>query len=315
LSADLASLRSEPRSSLAYIGSSCLNHCMQNHIVIGNGNLGQDLKLELEKRGHRVLLVSNSTGFNWPRHSFNEQVERRYGLKKSLTTAVWCAVGSGSVERAEINYEYALQMNVMLPLHLMDVLNEDTRLILFTSDYAMTSVDHIRSLYALSKKHMEDMVHLSRRGNTRMYRVGSLYGNHKPVETFPGKVMSNARKLNHGQRLNVPMNPCHPTPTDWLAKQLVDHQDRIWMGSAVCDVFPRGLPMLADWAGDVIGHHLVQLVDKDPKRPSDYPYSLNNTRGPEDFGGGNVNPDGWQHLWLDRAEEFKKSAQSFLIEK
>lgn len=278
---------------------------MQNHIVIGAGNLGQDLKLELERKGHRVLLISQSNGFRWPSHSFVYQFDKELGLDRSEIHTVWCAVGSGSVKEAKENYQHAIDINLALPLHLMKTLDVKTKIVLFTSDYAMKSVDHIRSLYALSKAHMEEMVHLHRRPNVMIYRVGSLYGTHKPLQTFPGKIIFNHKDFGFRDKVRLPKNPCHPTPTDWLAEQIVAHQDRKWINSAPCEVFPRDIPNLSEWAGAIIGNHLVhEINDYDPERPREFPWESNQTIG-------NLSENqSWKILWNDRKESMMKAIRN-----
>lgn len=197
---------------------------MGRHVIIGRGNLGLDLQAALQKEGHEVTLLTASGGFRCP-----ESIPDVVALQPNY---VWVTAGHGSVEQVKRDFPGAMNTHVALPVALMNALPASCKLGLFSTDYVADEKNPSnpfyinpapRSLYAYTKAWMEQVVRGSRRGNTTIFRVGSLYGNHIPEKTFPGKL-----KVNFPTPclVELPINMVCPTPTHWIAEVIAERM--IW---------------------------------------------------------------------------------------
>lgn len=265
---------------------------MSRHIVLGSGNLGLDLAEEIIRRGDTVEIISRSNGFNYP---------------TTLPTArlcsasyVWCTVGAGSVEAAKQDFTRQIDLHLRLPVELAQKLPEDVTLICFSSDYVSEIAMDPRSLYAHGKRFMEIALDQTRRKKLRVYRVGSLYGVHKPWETFPGKIYASHLK---GQ-VRVNRNPCRPTPTAWLAKELLEdlnNRQHPW----TIQMAPGVVTDHYEWSKAILPGEILEESKPDHERPLRL----------EEVGYGDNRPT-WDRLWSEYGppvmEALKREAPSRL---
>lgn len=230
---------------------------MARHVVLGRGNLGTDLDLALRKAGHEVFTPSVGS------YRYPGQLPVGHLMDADF---VWCAIGAGSVEAAKEDFRPFLDLHVRLPMELAQHLPEKARLILFSTDYCSEPGFMDRSLYSLSKRMMEHSMILSKRENVRVYRIGSLYGSHRPDRTLPGKL---ARRLEIDHRvIELPVNRCRPTSTQWLAEKLVAHQEE-HMGHLITTAAPMGVTTVLDWAKEMFPDRANQFQSRgiDESRP------------------------------------------------
>jgi hypothetical protein len=226
------------------------------HVIIGNGNLGNALGVELLKRGHTIKVFSTSNGWRYP-----ASLDPIYD---ELPDHVWVTVGAGSVEQAKGNFGPFADLHLKLPTELAQKLNNGVVLHTFSTDYAANKND-IQSLYALSKDVMETALILINKPRTNIYRIGSLYGTHKPQKCFPYKLKKNSLK----NEITLPLNVIVPTPTDWLAKTLLNNLEKI------CDdtttkfytVAPKESTTVAEWGSLILEREILGNV-MDNSRPS-----------------------------------------------
>ncbi len=227
------------------------------HIILGAGNLGIDLELELNRKGHETQMFSRSTGWDHTKDA----------LPAALRTAdaVWCAIGFGSVRECKADFLGALESHVHLPMRLMERLPEETRLFLFSSDYVADFPP--KSLYQCSKGAMEEAAIVINRPRTGVIRVASLYGEHLPEKTFPGKLR---RAYPEPCAVDLPDNSVTPTPTGWLAEMLVKYQDAFetHTGSMIQSLAPEGPMHLMEFGALVLGEG-YEFFNRgyDPERP------------------------------------------------
>lgn len=235
---------------------------MAKHLVLGNGNLGQDLAEAIIRQNDSVEILSRSNGFEYPLSlPTSRLIQANY---------VWCTVGAGSVESAKEDFRRHLDLHVRLPVELSQRLPEDTRLILFSTDYLDEEGYGPRSLYALSKQMMEKALHMSGRKNYRIYRVGSLYGSHKPEECFPGKLM---KRFREAQPIELPKNSCRPTPTKWLAQEVLDHQRETVPKFMIPEwtIAPQGKTTVHEWGSLILKDCDIPVKPFDTERPCALP--------------------------------------------
>ena len=179
------------------------------HLIIGGGNLGIDLHLALTNAGYEADIYTAKSGFGYPKNTVRE-------LPLELAKWVWVTVGAGSVGEAKKSFLPFIDLHLRLIADLRENLTPDVNLVCFSSDYA---VGEPQSLYALSKKMMEDYVNKLPLKNTWVVRVGSLYGTHKPDTCFPSKIRRNFE--SNPLPITLPSNKVQPTPTAWVAQTLV----------------------------------------------------------------------------------------------
>lgn len=247
---------------------------MALHVVVGNGNLGCDLQIALDKAGHEARLYSKSLSggqnWEWPESAINFEV----GSWKHADT-VWCCAGGYSVGQCEDEWSLpdAVESLFELPVGMALALPPEMKLVVFSTDYVVDEHNPApgghgpaKSVYAAIKIAMEEAILSMKRPNTLIVRVGSLYGAHFPERTFPWKV-----KANHplpGEVL-VPRNFVTPTPTWWVADKLVEfHKQLFGRFPRVEHMAPYKGCTLAEWAQAVLGpKYAVKSGDYDAKRP------------------------------------------------
>lgn len=171
------------------------------HAIIGAGNLGLDLAEYLRSEGEQTRMISRSTGYD---------LMKQFPIC-SDEDVIWCCVGAGSVVNAKEDFRPFARLHIELPAYLLQNSRPDQKVVLFSSDYC----EQPRlSLYAESKLVMERIAeHFD---NSYVYRVSSLYGEKKPLLSFPGKIV---QRILSGERLSFTTNEVAPTPTKWLAKK------------------------------------------------------------------------------------------------
>lgn len=238
------------------------------HVIIGNGNLGQDFKNEILSRnikdtlipeGPSVLMLSSSTGWKYP-----------VSIQPILDfnpDHVWVTVGAGSVDQAKKDYTTFSDLHIRLPAEMAQKLDPKVYLHLFSSDYVTAPTS---SLYALSKFHMEQTLKLMNRPRTYIYRVGSLYGKHKPETCFPYKLKQNYLK---NKDIKLPLNRVCPTPTDWLAQVLYNKSFYLDNEFKIIPVCPTGSTTVKAWGELILG---VDISGNffDENRPVDFGLEL-----------------------------------------
>ena len=181
-------------------------------------------------------------------------------IERAKPNYVWYCVGGGSVsesKRGSPHAEQSLLLNLKAPMFLNDHLDENIKLVVFSSDYvadesrpdaSFANVREARSVYAELKRSLELYMLANQRKNTSIIRVGSLYGVHKPENTFPGKIVRNFGFSD--TKIKLPSNIVVPTPTRWLAGMLIQHLDQLcpdW-GTSIEHVAPTGGITVKDWA-------------------------------------------------------------------
>lgn len=247
------------------------------HAIIGNGNLGNALAKEIIKNGEDFKIFSTTTGWKYPASDLTK-------IHDFMPDHVWLTVGAGSVEQAQADYKPFSDLHIKLPVDLAQQLNSAVHLHLFSTDYC---AGEPKSLYALSKRHMEDAIALLNRPKTFIYRVGSLYGTFKPHKCFPYKLKRNAVS---GKTITLPVNQICPTPVDWLTTELI-HQHQCWTfgckdGHPI-SVSPTGCTTVKEFGELILGRPL-ESSGLDPKRPEIY------TNEPL------VKTQTWRYLWNAR---------------
>lgn len=228
------------------------------HLILGAGNLGKDIKLELDTtKGEEAVLVSGSTGSD-----LGVQQVVRDVIEHHESEVVWYCVGGGSVAEAKYDPENSWRFNLNIPMFINEFLPVNRKLILFSTDYvADENKPHstftrgkLRSNYAQQKAMMEEQIVASTYPGRSVIRVGSLYGHHKPLKTFPGKILKNFG-FNE-DRISLPSNIVVPTPTRWIAAMLVRHFEELFHNSKFCPAIehlaPSGGVTVKDWAKIVL---------------------------------------------------------------
>lgn len=260
----------------------------KKHVVIGAGNLGQDLVgYGLTQTEDDFKLFTASKGFKYP-CSIDPILDE-------LPDHVWVTLGAGSVEGAQKNFKAYSDLHIRL---IMELAQASTSYVLhvFSSDYV---VDPLRSLYAYSKSVMENLLQILNRPRTNIYRVGSLYGEHKPALNFPNKLLKNFPKPCS---LVLPENHVTPTPTDWLAEKLLNQVFQPLDKPRISNVLPEGSIEVHEWAKLILGpEYEIFTKGYDESRPSNVSleYNLDTTGLP-----GPTN--NWKDLWDARNKKTKE---------
>jgi dTDP-4-dehydrorhamnose reductase len=266
-----------------------------SHLIFGGGNLGLDLQRELLARGETVDLRTHSSG--------GFDVTDREAVMRILDQGghetIWYCVGAGSVAEALADPGTANQLHVEIPSMIANNRPAGSRFVAFSSDYAAdeqfpnyaSKTGKPRSLYAEMKQTLEwAMVGAGR--HTACIRVGSLYGDHKPEKTFPGKIL---RKFGFDKnRIRLPLNMVTPTPTRWLAGQLCGNLDSMFSDRAavIHHCAPKGSVSVRDWAIMILsGLRWYGSVVREPWYDEARPLvsALGCTVG--------ENPHHWHYLW------------------
>lgn len=251
------------------------------HAVIGAGNLGLDIFNELNYRGEQAAIFSAGNGFDVTDLDTVTKLLRR----RAPFDVVWYCVGGASVKRSEAEPELSQLLHVGVPGWIMQQAPAQTRLVFFSSDavadedqpsnpYAFSVLP--RSAFAVFKLALERLVLEDfRRPRTAVVRVGSLFGNYKATECFPGKMIARFG-FDHLTTMRIPSNLVTPTPTLWAASLLVDEARR---GALFHDgrplahhCAPDGNLSLWDWATFILdglrdSRDFCRDVYYDQKRP------------------------------------------------
>lgn len=231
------------------------------HLILGAGNLGLDLKEKLLSEGHDVVVVSqNDASFNYPVDSVETL------LNYIEPEFIWNTIGAGSVEQSERDLVPFIDLHVRLVADLTK--HAECPVINFSSDYAASEsqpsnpkASGFKSRYAMTKNMMENVILFSGRKDVKAIRVSSLYGKHKPAKTYPVKIKNR-------ENLAFSLNECTPTPTAWLAKELVNNLPAIFSQDwPIVHFAPAGRTSYADWASLILGEAEVKEFKIDNSRP------------------------------------------------
>lgn len=222
------------------------------HVILGSGNLGKDLLIELNARGGKddsVRLLSKSKGFD----ALNAKNLETF--RDAKPDVLWYCIGGGSVDDAIKNPFQSLNLNYTCPVLISQLVQKTTKIVLFSSDYAADQRFPNRpdllgpplSEYANQKQALETKIKSMDRDNTSIVRIGSLYGHHKPERTFPGKVIRNYSGTD--EKIRLPSNIVVPTPSRWLAAMLVSNLKNLFepKGPIVHHCSPTGGVSVRDW--------------------------------------------------------------------
>lgn len=222
---------------------------MGRHLILGAGNLGLDLSLQLKSQGHEVDILSKSLGEDFQDPRIIYQFIKHPSIKYEK---VWCTVGAGGVSDCEKDFSRAISLHVNLPVYLAENLDPEAHLILFSTEYLGTEEGTgfypVLSNYTRSKAMMEEAIRQLNRPKTRVVRVGSLYGTHKPKNTFPYKLI---KASSISQNVKMALNHCNPTPTSWLAAHLSNFDFSKVDRHQVLEFFPSGPASTNEW-GELI---------------------------------------------------------------
>lgn len=221
------------------------------HAILGNGNLGNAIATRLAEINIPHRMFSSSDGWIYPSSGIAAICEYK-------PDHVWVTVGAGSVEQAKVNFIPFIDLHVSLPMSLAQGLPKATTLHLFSTDYCSVLP---QSLYAMSKKWMEDSIKMLGRPNTYIYRVGSLYGVFKPESCFPYRL---AKNKHLGSALRLPRNCVAPTPVDWLAETLIPNKGYVPLRPTL--VAPSGCISVRGWGEAILGFE-IEANGYDKQRP------------------------------------------------
>lgn len=226
------------------------------HLILGNGNLGKDIFLEINaRRLGEPKLLSKSKGLDVQNISAMKAV-----IEEMQPDHVWYCVGGGSVNESKMDHPLAklsMELNAITPIRLAEMLPERIRLTVFSTDYVadesrtsnpFVQSPFMRSQYAMNKAYMEGQLKQMNRPNTSVIRVGSLYGVHNPENTFPGKILQNY--ANNDLMIKLPSNIVVPTPTRWAAAVMLSNPEELFCsyGTLFHHCAPEGGVSVKDWA-------------------------------------------------------------------
>lgn len=229
---------------------------MTRHLVLGAGNLGWDLATALGLTSQEVHIAGRRTG-NMPGFFDFQGSDGVKGVtngRPGMTIAdlvaiepdvIWCTVGAGGPSRDPNYLSTHLNAHVALPMALATAFEgRATKLIFFSTCYLNKDPRGDYSGYAFSKAALEKLIEPME--NARVFRVGSLYGAHNPLSTLPGKMLLACKGL---RTLPGELNLITPTPTAWIAKEMVDN--RYWEFFGQIDpgqvVSPNGGLAVHEW--------------------------------------------------------------------
>lgn len=234
------------------------------HIVLGAGNLGCSIVEVLMKRNLPVKLFSTTVN-NW------KYPQSLLPILEVKPEHIWVCVGSDMSIPLK-----AWDLNIRLPLELMQDANKYTHLHFFSSILIVDKqLSHI-------KKHMEEIIFEMKRPNTHIYRVSHLYGNYKPQRCLPYRILKNIEKRSEKRII--------PTPTDWLANILIDKLQYQFSDRTLYAAIPKDFNTISEI------YEIMQ--DKDVK-PEENDYfnksSVVSALAPS-----------WLDLWKERKKDWEK---------
>lgn len=254
---------------------------MAKHLIIGKGNLGMDLALQIRAEGSEARIVARG-----------EAMPHAHGIDY-----VWCAAGSGG-PKPQISVDQWRDLTV-LPLQMLERYPTANH-VFFSSHYLNNDPQGHRSDYAAAKAALEALGH--RRKNVKVVRIGSLYGLHQPERTFPFKLLKNLTSDQCPHHIEIPQNRVTPTPTDWLAKKLVGEYSKIIHGQTVG---PSGATSVASWAREVMRLNNLSYMSQYVKEVTDQSY-------PESSGSLCYTEESWETLWDRRCFDFTDACRAIL---
>ena len=277
---------------------------MEKHLIIGDGNIGRDLFQALHNRGRSVHLVTKRMGFSWPDTGLAF-------IKQFNPSHVWICAGHGSVMESVSDFQNQVATLFTMPVDIRNVVPLGTKVCIFSTDYVADENDALnrnafthnpRSAYASTKLLLEQT--LLRQGHpfTAIVRIGSVYGHHYPLKSFPGKVISNS----FGSTCMImPANVVTPTPSWWIARELITHIEQLFQSSTqVFHLMPKGSCSLAEWARLFL-HIPVETKERDLTRPSI----------PGGIGSSFCETQDWITLWEQSVPDFSMAIQRALSSK
>lgn len=240
------------------------------NLIIGNGNLGVDLKKELLAAGKEAVLLSTGDGFKWP-----DDLKK---IREMNPKVIWITAGAGSVDQCAtmVGFESALSTHVYLPVS-MALAFPEAKIVAFSSDYAADESDmhatgrsnpRPKSLYAASKVWMEQGFTFLSRPNTCVVRVCNLYGDTFPERCLPAKLK---KRYPTPQEVPLPQNLICPTPTWWVAKMLIKNANKLFseQGFLIHHLAPIGNCTVIQWARKILGAGYTFVpTGFDKQRPS-----------------------------------------------
>ncbi len=230
------------------------------HLIIGAGNLGIDIKNEIiRQNGDRrsVELVSLSNGFD-----VRDLDSLALKVREQEFDYIWYAVGQGSVMQAKENIEDAKTIYGRACRTIILAAKMTTKLVFFSTDYVanedepgnhkLITTSYV-SDYEFVRAQSEIMMLGIDRPLSTIIRLGSLYGTHKPLNTFPGRLLKNFG-TDVDIRVRLPQNLVTPTPSLWLASVLVTHIDLAFdeTGMTRHHCAPTGNISCLDWGKFVL---------------------------------------------------------------
>lgn len=225
------------------------------HIIIGKGNLGLDLQSVLNAAGISTFMISGSDGLHYPSLEFDKCIDN---LKDTqIIEYVWITAGAGSVGAVDANPTNGLDTHVRMYLDLTTKFHEQM-IIGFSTDYVASqnilhsnySQGEPQSLYALTKKWLEDLALFYKNPKFKIIRVSSLYG-HNNDKSFPYRI-TELSKTN--KQMKFVENAVTPTPTRWLAEKLVENMKLIEAYKhPIIHLAPYGSISAREWAKLVTG--------------------------------------------------------------
>lgn len=195
----------------------------EKHLIVGRGNLGLDLELQLRNAGKHAVAVS-----------VGRALAAKAAAEEILAydaDVIWYCIGGYT---AGDQGDEMLDRMLTLPVTLARDKGNHRGLVVFSSDYAADErypelaclrAPTSRSPYAGAKAEMERVLLNGNIPNTLIFRVTTLYGEWHPERTLPGKIIRNHWASTKLARL--PWNRVTPTPTAWVAALLAKHAWRL----------------------------------------------------------------------------------------
>lgn len=214
------------RYDILFLGVSVF---MGQILVFGNGNLGRDIILELDRIRMPWCIRSNSRDEKHP----------LFDDTKKPSLIINTVGGCPRMNFSEL-WEKNVEWNKAIAIQ-----NPNTPLLAFSSN---ATLEAWRTPYSASKIALEKLAESSH--NLFVARVGTLYGKHLPLRTFPGKLKNN---YPNPCKLTLPNNPIQPTPTSWLAWQIIMKIEAFMEGPKVLDMAPSGKTTFFDWGKSILG--------------------------------------------------------------
>jgi dTDP-4-dehydrorhamnose reductase len=239
---------------------------MTSHLIYGRGNLGLSLLEEFRKRGDQAIAVGRESilhpalGTDWMN-------------LKTADYVWWCAGGNHTNARQD--EDSSRLTNIALPLGMLDHVRGETRVAFFSTadcvhpsypdDPKRRNTELARTIFAKHKGDLEGLLMSRRRPLTTTVRVSTLYGAHRPLDTFPGRLLSTPWPTDP---MIFPSNEVIPTSTAWLASVLAQNLDALF-DEPVHHIAPWGSVSILQWAKMILGdeHRFIERICWDSKRP------------------------------------------------